>query len=557
MPITESFPLLRLHHSTGTTAGNFQAPPTSRYLTAVVTIHCDTYQSPVRHLSGISNRLALVIALVIALAGCGGSPSSKSEYGGTPNTQVTLTSTVTATQHPLVAKYSITLPVVGSVYVEFGRDTNYGRRTNAVTAQAGATAEILVAGMRPSTEYHMHAVITTASGAQFDSDHTFTTGVPPAALAQLTVKQTSYTPSPGVELLDLVNANQQLLAAAVDLDGTLVWYYYFDDQLGVPFPIRLMPNGHFLINIGLKVPTFSVLREIDLAGNTVRELTIDSLNALLAARGFSGKLDAMHHEVLPLENGHVLVLGMQSRDFSNLAGQTGVTTVTGDVIVDLDASLSPVWTWSTFDYLDVNRHPSDVHDWTHSNALVYSPADCSLLLSIRNQNWIVKIDYGNGSGTGRVLWRLGQGGDFVLTGAPDTDWFFGQHFPAYVSDPSVQPLQVGVFDNRATNNPGTLCQTDTGNCYSRPVIFRIDEARKTAEISFAQRTAYSFFGGNIGILPNGDVEYDLAASNGFSPQATIQEVRPSDQALVWEMDILGQFAYRAYRVPSLYPGVQW
>jgi len=26
---------------------------------------------------------------------------------------------------------------------------------------------------------------------------------------------------------------------------------------------------------------------------------------------------------------------------------------------------------------------------------------------------------------------------------------------------------------------------------------------------------------------------------------------------VWQMDIAGQWAYRAYRIPSLYPGVQW
>ncbi len=35
---------------------------------------------------------------------------------------------------------------------------------------------------------------------------------------------------------------------------------------------------------------------------------------------------------------------------------------------------------------------------------------------MRNQSWILKIDYANGTGTGNVLWKLGQDGDFTLPG---------------------------------------------------------------------------------------------------------------------------------------------
>ncbi len=57
-------------------------------------------------------------------------------------------------------------------------------------------------------------------------------------------------------------------------------------------------------------------------------------------------------------------------------------------------------------------------DWTHSNDMLYSSDDHNLLLSIRHQNWIVKIEYLDGQGSGKILWRLGEGGDFRLTGAP-------------------------------------------------------------------------------------------------------------------------------------------
>ena len=47
-------------------------------------------------------------------------------------------------------------------------------------------------------------------------------------------------------------------------------------------------------------------------------------------------------------------------------------------------------------------------DWTHSNAIVYNPADGNLMLSIRHQSWIVGIDYRDGAGAGDVLWVPGK-----------------------------------------------------------------------------------------------------------------------------------------------------
>lgn len=85
----------------------------------------------------------------------------------------------------------------------------------------------------------------------------------------------------------------------------------------------------------------------------------------------------------------------------------------------------------------MNRHLFGLPDWTHSNALVYSPSDGNLLLSVRHQSWVLKIDYNNGAGTGNLLWRLGYQGDFALTqnGVPSfdpSDWFsFLPHYEFY------------------------------------------------------------------------------------------------------------------------------
>jgi hypothetical protein len=68
---------------------------------------------------------------------------------------------------------------------------------------------------------------------------------------------------------------------------------------------------------------------------------------------------------------------------------------------------------------------------------------------------------------------------------------------------------------------------------------------------------YSYWGGSIFQLENKDVEFDM--TDPFNAEsARIMEIAPGDsQQIVWQLDIGGGNAYRAYRVPSLYPGVSW
>jgi hypothetical protein len=56
-----------------------------------------------------------------------------------------------------------------------------------------------------------------------------------------------------------------------------------------------------------------------------------------------------------------------------------------------------------FDHLDINRRPYLFPDWTHTNAILYSADDGNLIISIRHQNWLVKVDYANGMGAGYHL----------------------------------------------------------------------------------------------------------------------------------------------------------
>jgi arylsulfate sulfotransferase len=498
-----------------------------------------------------SCRALLILSLAFYPLGCR-QQAAFSGAAATNSNVVFSAGEVSATANPLVAKYTFSSPVDADVTIEFGPDATYGLQTWTVaTPPGGGEVSILVAGMRQFVTYHMRAIVQYGSGQIFrDSDHTFTTqGLPPSNFPQFTVTRNGKTNNGGVELLDLART-ATLPAAVVDLDGNVVWYYDYDRSF--PNPVRPLPNGHIEITTGSQE-----IREIDLSGATIRELTIPDMNARLADAGFSLTLSSFHHDVLPLMNGHLVVLCREDKVY-NLAEVAGSTTVGGDVLVDLDRNWKPVWTWSAFDHLDVNRHPMDVNDWTHGNALIYSPADHNLLLSMRNQHWILKIDYADGKGSGDLLWRLGEGGDFTLVGGLSNEWFHGQHFPSIIHELETNQLQLAVFDNGARTQDGTVCAEFSGACSSRPLVLRIDEAARTAEIVWQYELGvYSSWGGSIEYLPNGNIEFDLSNPYPSLMMSRVMEMTENGHETVWQLDLSGNLAYRAYRIPSLYPGVQW
>ncbi|WP_445191781.1 aryl-sulfate sulfotransferase [Sphingomonas sp. Tas61C01] len=372
-------------------------------------------------------------------------------------------------------------------------------------------------------------------------------------------------PSPGVVMIEPAGGPEY--PYAVDLEGKLVWYYTWPDHdptvsIG---GMQQMANGHFIAAFasrsdaplaGIVDRDKGIVREFDLAGNTIRQISVSELNRKLASRGFNVVLDQFHHHVEVLPNGHWLLL-------SNTTQTVDGAPVLGDVVVDLDDQLNPVFVWNSFDHLDTSRHPFDKADWTHANAVTYSPTDGNFLVSMRHQHWVVKVNYRNGAGDGSLLWRLGAGGDFTLTnGRNPTDWEYAQHFPFFTGKTSAGIFNLLLMDNgnlRPAPN-GTVCGSGADNpCYTTIPEFRLDEQARTATIVsrvIVPTALYSIFGGNAEILGNGNIEYALS---GVPTGGVVQEVTPDDaHALVWSLtDLNGKFIYRGYRLTSLYPGVTW
>lgn len=499
----------------------------------------------------------LVTLTLLTEVGCGSSSSSSSaEFSASPPVRMlSQPGTVSATAHSLVASYSVSVPQAGQASVEFGTSVAYGRSTQAQTVPAGGgNLTFLVAGMHANTTYHMRVRVDVGGGSLLvDSDQTFTTGaLPNATFPTLRVTPSAALPAGnGVELISSFGTT--VGGVVLDTDGSVIWYYYDPNQLtGIwPFPIGQLDNGNFLINFSYYI------REVDLTGKIVRELTIDQFNATLAAAGYPFQASSFHHDIIRLPNGHWILLANEYEDFQDLPGFPGTTSVLGDDIIDLDPNNQLAWVWRAFDHLDVNRHPYLFPDWTHSNALVYTP-DGNFLSSARHQSWVLKIDYANGAGAGDILWRLGPGGDFTLAGGDPTQWFYNQHFPVLLQTQGSQ-FRLALYDNGDTRPDSSSpdCSIANTDCYSRAVIYNVDESARTAAVLWQYAPGFfSFWGGSIDVLPNGNVEFDSSTVNGGNSRV-LQVTQDSTPRIVWQLDSSDAAFYRAYRIPSLYPGVQW
>ena len=229
------------------------------------------------------------------------------------------------------------------------------------------------------------------------------------------------------------------------------------------------------------------------------------------------------------------------------------------MIIDLDANHKPVWLWSTFDHLDLNRHPMGFPDWIHTNDVIYSPDDKSLTLSFRHQDWVVKIDYNDGQGSGNILWTLGYQGDFALKNGTDPqDWFYAQHDANIITPKNSGVFQMLLFDNgnqRVLDSGGTICGTTTP-CASRVPILQLDETAKTATIEWVDDLAplFSFFGGSSRLLANGNVEFAECApfTPGTNP-AILEVTKTTPAQTVWQMQVQAKTSIAASASPACIP----
>ena len=489
---------------------------------------------------------------------------------------------VTATSHPLVALFSAPpCPAGSTMLVFFSSQGKPPFSTDSRPCQAGASMNFLIGGMYATTTYNMNYLVTT-KGVSTTGPSTlqFTTGAIPSNVSLpaevVEVPASSATSAP--ERILLTGCNIECIPFATDLAGKPVWYYAGTDLMNELN--RMVRGGTFLADTGgSNIGTgsglwgtqtkYQVLEEIDLRGYTVRDTNVDRVNEQLPV---AAAIADFNHESIRLPNGHTLAIGSNQAIFPpGTQGNSARISIVGDVIIDLDPNMQVTWSWNAFDHdgggsqLNINRpatlgeqctyNPngtallgcppflmtSPANDWLHGNSLQLEP-DGSILMSLRHQDWLIDIDYANGTGTGNILWRMGLDGDFTMLTTGQYPWFSHQHDAEFAVGGTTS---LTLFDN------GDVRISQFGG-NSRGMALNVDIPNRTVSNAVAQDlSVYSIAAGSAQSLSNGDYMFfsgDVQYRSGLIDLS-------SEYSIAGTMtygDIASGPAYRAFRVTDLY-----
>ncbi len=445
----------------------------------------------------------------------------------------------------------------------------------------GLSMNFYIGGMLASTTYTVqHFLSNGVAGPQLS----YTTGQVPANVRIPNHMRLAGPESPTDKLYPfLLHGSDGAATYATDLYDHVVWYRTPIYPVDSGYMTRLVAGGTFLtidddqsnsraicgnanpVNCG----DHQYLREYDLAGNIIRStswaVVNDEVNSLRASQGGSRvRLNFFSHDVIRLPNGYTAVIATDEQVKTLKA--TGTQDVFGDMIIVLDANWQVTWAWDAFDYLDINRMtiggvcvlngpgcPAQFFqkmpngktytaalDWTHANSLFYDPADGNFVMSLRHQSWAIKVNYNNNQGDGRILWRLGYGGDFALApGFPVSDWFSGQH------DVLFHPNGLlTLFDN---NNASTVTQQPGGDAHGQ--AWRLNTATMVATpVENIDLGVVSPAVGSADLLSNGNIQWQAGYINGDSAQTF--EFTPSGDLVYKELSQV--LTYRSFRLADLY-----
>jgi hypothetical protein len=455
---------------------------------------------------------------------------------------------ITPTTHPLVFIYSApACPAGQRMRVRFRGAGGVPRATPFHACDGANSMNFYLAGMQSQTAFTAHQVLDTGSGLQAGPVMDIQTQAASSSFVGQNVVQAAPSAAQNDILLQAPITSSQI---ATDLSGNVIWYY----PGTVSYITRPEPGGRFfaIIENSSAGQSYQLLREFDLAGTTLLETNAARVSEQLVAAGHR-PIGAFHHEARRLPDGKILTIASVEQIMNDVQG-SGPIDILGDMIIVLDANLQVSWAWDTFDHLDVTRMSttkdvcpggcpplflaSKANDWTHGNAAALTP-DGDILFSSRHQDWVIKIDYQNGAGSGAIVWRLGKDGDFTINSSDPSPWFSHQHDPQFLDSSNMI-----LFDNSnlrhladpTANSRGYVIQLDETNLVATPVLLT-----DLGAFSMALGAAQKFSNGDLffllGWLPTNttsmSIEVDPSGNTVFALEAQALE-------------------YRAFRIPSLY-----
>jgi hypothetical protein len=485
---------------------------------------------------------------------------------------------VTPTFHPLVALFSAPPCPEGSQFrVAFRRE---GREEPTYTpiqkCQSARSNNVYVAGMAADAEYKMRAEVLNGASVKPTAWMGFHTGLIDGDFPAVSVpvrRAAGSTVSEPVLIHSVASMGGGKRPMATDLDGNIIWYLRSPE-----FLTRLVPGGRFLVlsegaNSVNAMRRLQVIREMDLAGNVLRETNIGRVAEQLESRGIHSDcrkggqecVPSFHHEAIRTPNGHTLAIaGIERILPAGTQGSKEPVDVLGDLVIDLDEDFQVAGVWNAFDHCDLKRASlqnakckegpggggcpaiflaPEANGWLHSNSLNYIPSTGDFLISMPEQNWVLKVDWRDGKGTGKILWRLGAEGDFTAKTDDPDPWFSFQH------DAGFEPVGSNLL---SILDDGHERKKKDPKANNRGQVWKLDEAARTATLVHnADLGVYAIAVGSAQTLKNGGYTFEAGFINPDSPYSRAVETDRNGK-VVYAQQVDGLIVYRSYRVADMY-----
>lgn len=552
---------------------------------------------------------------------------------------------IVKTANPLVVLFSVpSCPAGSTVRAVFQQQSGSApiTVTNWVGCHPPATVTFEIAGMLPTTAYSLHAQTKTGSSISSGTTVSFQTGALPGTVPfpVFSVKTPATDISNPVVLHNMIQlgGGTTYPDLATDLSGNVIWYYYPNDLTKGEVMTRPLPGGGFItmqddVSWDPTVTKEQLLRQIDLAGNVVRETNMGIIQQQLSAMGAvnggpcrtvpspppvgAACAGAFHHDAIQtLPNGWTAVLLDNEKIFP--PGTQGDTSglpvdIIGDMIVVLDTNWQVKWYWDVFNAahggngylkLPINRaavlgetcgtntsgcppifllSPGNTaplaHDWLHANTLYYWPhgggsanQGGDIIWSSRHQDWVFRIDYRDGKGSGNILWRMGPSGDFTFINSYNDPWpWFSHQHDAGIENSGAGPMTVFDNGNTRVSQPGSSTGGVPGlgtacipnDCNSRGMAFTFDENAMTVTVSPNGVTldlgTFSPAMGSAQLLTNGNyffqnplVLLNLNTTVGYSMELGPTPPAPQVGTANMLLNLAGPEHYRGWQMQSLY-----
>ena len=485
------------------------------------------------------------------------------------------------TSNPLVALFSFPACPEGSQFrATFWRQGESTiQRTGLSPCRASKTSNLYVAGMRADSDYTLRAEVVTGGNVSAGSQVPFHTGLVDEAFGQFSV---AVPPGDGASkaepfVLFFSPGRPHIATLATDTEGNLVWYLPSDRSA-----TRLLPGGRFLA-MG-NGPQNTTISEVDLLGHVLRETDMprvaEQLEPMLGIKSIckpNGQqcVAGFHHDSIGLSNGHIIAIATLERVIpAGAQGSDDPVNIAGTLLIDLDEEMQVKWVWNAFDHMDLKRKSKEdnhcrapggnlacapvfltqtANDWLHGNAVSYTREDGNLTLSMPEQDWVIKIDYDNGKGSGKVLWKLGQDGDFKAESSDPKPWFSFQHDAAFEPPGSNMLVLLDNGHRRVEKEKDKDGKEKDKEPDSRGQVWRIDEKARTATlVTNADLGVYAPAMGSAHRLSNGNYHFTTGVVvKDNTVRSKSIEVKP-DGKIVYVLDAPGTTTYRTNRVADLY-----